>query len=334
MTFGTKFYEHIYHSLLGFIVLLYSRFWNYTNNNKGGERLDRRKASEKLSKLNLMLSIDNFDIDILWFRYMEMEGDWCIKRHTHSSVEFHIVAEGCCRVLLDEGEFEAKAGEFYITAPGVFHEQRSSTTEGHYVEYSINYDFLEVETGTTEAEVIYEILVSEGCRPVSDINNISRIFEEALEEAYNEKIGYFNNVRNSAERILILAVRALTQNKVKSSYEVATKLKNNDYRFSLIEKYIKDNLSNEITTKELAAFIYLSDKQVYRIIKEKTGKSAIKYINSLRLKRAKELLKNSDMNIKGISELLGFTSEYYFNQFFKREEGYPPGMYRVNIKNV
>ena len=281
-----------------------------------------------------MLSIDNFDIDILWFRYMEQEQEWCIKRHTHSSFEFHIVAEGNCRVLLDDGEFEVEAGEFYITAPGVFHEQRWLSEGGHYVEYSINYDFLKVGNGITEAEGIYEILSSEKCRGVKDSYNIIKLFEDALNEAYNEEIGYFNNVRNAAERILIFAVRALTQNRIKSGYEVSTKFKSNDYRFNMMEKYIKDNLSNDITTKELGTFMYLSDKQVYRIIKAKTGKSAIKYINSLRLKRAKELLKNSDMNIKGIAQFLGFTSEYYFNQFFKREEGYPPGEFRLNTKNV
>jgi AraC-like DNA-binding protein len=296
--------------------------------------LDRKKASDKLSQLDLQFSMDNYLLDILWFRVMEARGEWCIKRHMHSTFEFHFVAEGKCRVSLKNEEFEAAAGEFYITAPGVYHEQCGLGDSSHYVEYSINYDFIKLRPGNTEAEKILNILSSEPCKLVKDKYKIIKHFEEALKEAYSEELGYFNNVKNSAQRILVLAARTLKADEPKTVYEISRKLKNEDYRFSMMEKFIEDNIANDITTKELAKFMFLSDKQVYRIIKSKTGKSTIKYMNCVRLKKAKDLLKNSDHNIKNIAELLGFTSEYYFNQFFKREEGYPPGRFRRNIGNV
>jgi AraC-like DNA-binding protein len=296
--------------------------------------LDIKKASDKLSQLNLQLTMDNYLLDILWFRVMEENGDWCIKRHTHSSFEFHFVRAGKCRVILDNGEFEAEEGAFYVTAPGIYHEQQRLGESGHYVEYSINYDFIKIKQELTETEVIFDILSTELCKPIKDNNRIINHFEEALNEAYSEKIGYFNNVKTSAERILLLVARALNENKLKTTYEVSKKLKNEDYRFGMMEKFIEDNIANDIRTKDLAKFMFLSDKQVYRIIKSRTGKSTIGYINSLRLIKAKKLLKNSDLNIKSVAETLGFTSEYYFNQFFKREEGFPPGLYRHNLENV
>jgi AraC-like DNA-binding protein len=296
--------------------------------------LDRKKSSDKLSQLELQLTMDNYLLDILWFRVMEANGEWCIKRHMHSSFEFHLVAEGKCRVILDDGEFEAEEGKFYVTAPGVYHEQCGLGESGHYVEYSINYDFIKLRPGNTEAEVIFNILTSEPCKLVNDKYKIIKHFEEALKEAYFEEIGYLNNIKNSAQKILVLTARALRTSEHKAVYEVLRKFKSEDYRFNMMEKFIEDNIANDITTKELAKFMFLSDKQVYRIIKHRTGKSTIKYINCIRLKKAKELLKNSDRNIKSIAEILGFTSEYYFNQFFKREEGYPPGRFRQNIGSV
>lgn len=295
--------------------------------------MDIKKASDKLSQLDLQFSMDNYNLDVLWFRVMEMNGDWCIGKHMHSSFEFHLVSEGKCRVILDDCEFEAEEGEFYVTPPGVYHEQCRASGSGHYVEYSINCDFIKGSQGITEADAIFDILSSEHVRPVKDGFKMIRHFEEALMEAFLEEIGYFNNIKSMAQRIIVLAARTLGSS-YKAGYEVSRKVINEDYRFDIIRKFIEDNIANNITTSELAKFMFLSDKQVYRIIKLKTGKSTIKYINSIRLLKAKELLKNSGLNIKTIAENLGFTSEYYFNQFFKREEGYPPGIYRHNIGNV
>ena len=58
------------------------------------------------------------------------------------------------------------------------------------------------------------------------------------------------------------------------------------------------------------------------------GTTPIKYINNLRMKKAKELLANSDMSISEISELVGFQSIHYFSRNFKEREGCAPLAYR------
>jgi len=292
--------------------------------------MDVIKASDKLSRLNLKLDMENYLIDILWFRVMEHNGNWCIKRHTHSSYEFHFVAEGQCKVILDSGQFIAKEGQFYLTPPEIYHEQRDYGEK--YTEYSINCDFFKKQQQITEADVLFEILSLATCKAFNDKYNILSLFNTALEEAYYGEVGFHNNIRNLASMIITLSARGMNENKLKSEYLVPEKMEKDAYRFKLIEKFIEDNLTNNITTKHLAGFMFLSDRQVYRIIKEKTGKSSKEFINKKRLKRAKELLKNSDLKIKEIAEILGFTSEYYFSQFFKREEGYPPGTYRINVQ--
>ena len=48
----------------------------------------------------------------------------------------------------------------------------------------------------------------------------------------------------------------------------------------------------------------------------------------LRLKRAKELLKNPDMPINEIAQQTGFASQQSFSRFFRKMEGEPPASYR------
>lgn len=64
--------------------------------------------------------------------------------------------------------------------------------------------------------------------------------------------------------------------------------KKDDYRFSQITQYIQDNINSQIRTKDIAKYVHLSDKQISRIIKVKTGLSTKQYINQLRMEKAKK----------------------------------------------
>ena len=58
------------------------------------------------------------------------------------------------------------------------------------------------------------------------------------------------------------------------------------------------------------------------------GQSPIKYINSLKLARAEELLAQNECSLENVSELSGFNNIYYFFRFFKKNLGVTPTEYR------
>ncbi|WBW97284.1 AraC family transcriptional regulator [Oceanirhabdus sp. W0125-5] len=288
------------------------------------------KASEELSKLDIKIKSSNIEIDVLWFRVMKNIGEWKINRHKHSSFEFHFVASGGCRVLHDGGEFHVNSGEFYLTAPEIYHTQVSDGNE-EYIEYSLNCDISINEESICEDKHIFDILNMAPCTPYIGIDYINKIFEKALEEAFYKKIGYFNNIKNLVQMLLIESARAVSKT-TEFSYKIPMKYKKDDYRFTQIERYIIDNIDNPISTKEIATYMHLSDKQICRIIKQCKGVSTKEYICRLKFTKAKELLKNTNLSIGEISEFLGFSSQYYFNQFFKKRESYSPSTFRKNVK--
>ncbi|WP_207655776.1 AraC family transcriptional regulator [Vallitalea okinawensis] len=293
---------------------------------------DIAKASRKLSQLDLKFKMDSFDIEMYWFRVMAIENDWKIGRHTHSTYEFHFVAEGESIVRTDQHEFTIKKNQFYITRPGEYHEQLNIDGK-KYVEYSMNCAITLNNDTDIEQTIVNERLKKAVCKPFDDNNGILDLFEKVLICAYEEKIGFYSAIKHYILLILLSTVQVINED-MTISYKVPLKHKKGDYRFKQIKQYVEDNVHSPIITKDIATFMYLSDKQVSRIIKKETGISTKQYINKIKLKRAKELLKNSDQSIKEISEMLGFSSEYYFNQFFKREEGYPPGVFRINTVDV
>lgn len=290
--------------------------------------MDIFKASQNLSRLDLQTTLDNLNINILWFRAARLERHRDIKRHKHSSYEFHFIIEGKCIVTLDDGEFEANAGEFYLTGPGVYHEQKC--LEGDYsVEYALNCDINILNDSGVEGNVILSLFDSRPCQAFKDIYGCTEYFTRALEEAHYERLGFYTNVKSLASMIITTAARNM--NEIDSvDYEINAKTKGNDYRFLEIQKFIEDNISMAITTEDIGKYMCLSSKQVRRIIKGSLGLNTKELIINIKMQKSKELLKNTKLSIKEIAETLGFSSEYYFSQFFKRIESWSPGEFRKN----
>lgn len=293
---------------------------------------DLAKASKRLCELDLKFNFYGLDISVLWFRIMmQTEPEWVISRHMHSSFEFHFIKEGSCEVITDNDSFIAKAGEFYVTAPSIFHEQRS--IDNHkLIEYSLNCDLNILEDISPELLSLQRTLKESPCKAYKDVHNCENYFSLALEEAYFENTNFFSSIKSIVPLILINAARSMPHNR---EYVDATPKKenNNKFRMSQIERFIEDNISTEISTASIATYMHLSQKQTCRIIKESKNMSTKEFVNSIKLSKAKKLLRNSDIHIKQISNVLGFSSEYYFSQFFKKHEGYPPAFYRANIHN-
>lgn len=290
------------------------------------------KASRKLSELDLSFQIDNLLVEVLWFRVMIQTKDWNIKRHTHSTFEFHFIASGACRVHLDDDRFQVETGEFYLTAPGVYHEQSGTGRDG-LIEYSINCNLKPLDDTPSEIYQILKFLKDSPCKKLPDRGGVIDLFNQALQEADSQHIGFYNQIKSLVVMIIIAATRGISGDSA-SEYPIPLKNKKDDYRLAQIIKFITDNIESPISTKDIAKHVFLSEKQVCRIIQEHKGVSTKDLILQYKLDKAKELLLQTDLSIKQIAERLGFTSEYYFHQFFKREEGYPPGVYRHNVLDV
>jgi len=290
---------------------------------------DIMKASGKLSELDLKIVSGNMRINVLWFRVMQCNSYNFIKRHKHSTFEFHFVYAGSSRVELDDGGFTVHAGEFYITAPGIYHQQHNNKG---YVEFSLNCELTYADEEDPEAKYIIDTLNNAGCRPYKDTAGALELFCKALEEAHCQSSGYYSNIQSLTIMLIISSVRSVN-GMAPAQYTVPAKHKKDEYRFLQIRDYIMSNINLPLTVTDIARYMFLSTKQVSRIIKEATGMSTKDLIQEYKFQEARKLLiERRELTIRQISEQLGFSSEFYFNQFFKRKEGYPPGVFRLNVQ--
>lgn len=94
-------------------------------------------------------------------------------------------------------------------------------------------------------------------------------------------------------------------------------------------KYVDENMSKtELSVEELAAGLGMSRVHLYKRLKAITGKTPIEFIRLLRLKRAAQLLRESQLNISEIAYRCGFNNPKYFSKYFKEEFGVLPSVYQ------
>lgn len=99
-------------------------------------------------------------------------------------------------------------------------------------------------------------------------------------------------------------------------------------KYKNILNYIRNNSPAKITISQLAAQMNMSVSCFSKSFKLDTGVSPKVYIKNYILKVAKEILLVQDSAIKQVAYQLGFTDEFYFSRFFKKETGLAPREYR------
>ncbi len=95
-----------------------------------------------------------------------------------------------------------------------------------------------------------------------------------------------------------------------------------------VKSYIRHHLDGDTSLYALAEHVHLCPEYLLRIFKKQEGVTILQYTNDLKLARAKQLLAETDMQIKEIAAELGFTGVGYFGRFFKSKTGDTPNLYR------
>jgi YesN/AraC family two-component response regulator len=93
-------------------------------------------------------------------------------------------------------------------------------------------------------------------------------------------------------------------------------------------EFIKNNLKNNIDVTAIADYSGISYSYVRKLVKDKSGKTVVDYINGLRIEESKRLLKESEMGMSDIALQVGYNNYQSFNRFFQKYEGITPGEFR------
>jgi AraC family transcriptional regulator len=101
------------------------------------------------------------------------------------------------------------------------------------------------------------------------------------------------------------------------------------WRLKRVVEYVDTNLSNKVSLLDLAAVAELSRMHFASQFRAATGLRPHEFLLRRRIRRSKELLRNSPMTIGQIAITVGFQTQAHFTTVFKRFVGCTPHQWRT-----
>ena len=92
---------------------------------------------------------------------------------------------------------------------------------------------------------------------------------------------------------------------------------------------MRDEVDSELSIEELARAVNLSLSHYHHLFKSETGTSPARYLRTLRLEMARDLLVTSLLNVKQVMNSVGIRDKGHFTREFKKMYGLTPTQYRA-----
>ena len=101
-----------------------------------------------------------------------------------------------------------------------------------------------------------------------------------------------------------------------------------------IRQYLDQHYASEITLKTLSTLFHINSSHLSESFKNHVGQNFSDYLVNIRLEKAKEFLKDNELKIIDVANLVGFSNSGYFSTVFKKNFGTTPAKYRnSHIRN-
>jgi two-component system response regulator YesN len=101
---------------------------------------------------------------------------------------------------------------------------------------------------------------------------------------------------------------------------------------NLMLEYIHTHYKEKIDLNSIAGHVSISPAYASISFKKYTGKGVIEYLTWVRIEKAKELLRLTNMNLAEIAAAVCFDNMYYFSKVFKKYVHISPGRYRESFQ--
>lgn len=230
--------------------------------------------------------------------------------HYHSDFEILYIVSGKAKMIVNSDVFIAESGSLILVNPYEVHYGEIISKDFSY--YCVDFDISLISHEQEEMFLKEEIKYKNHITAIKAESYIS-----SINEAYEKG---FSGWKLKVQGCLMLLFAQLEKH-----ITVAVPLKESQFAKELIN-YIEKNYSNSITSKDAAELLSYNQSYFCRAFKKCFSVNFGEYLNSFRIKKAKELLRSK--NVSETAMLCGFSSISFFSSEFKKRCKITPGKYK------
>ena len=253
---------------------------------------------DKANKLN---------ISLIHFLHGELDSSWRGGSETILNSHLYYIMKGSATIICNgDTHLEMKAGNWYLLPTGTsvkyWCDDFMEEFAFHFKLCDIDHSDLLSRAGRPYelpikkdiSDILFSLLEKESTASAIELQNI--VFSELLDfiDTYNIKL-----------------------NQPKLSPCVSKSI-----------AYITKNLSIQLSATDLSKYAFVSKSTLEKCFRLELGFSVHEYIFDAVMLKASELLRNSSMTIRDISESLGFCDQFYFSNQFKKKFRKSPRNFR------
>ncbi len=238
-----------------------------------------------------------------------------------SSYVLHIVKDGKGTLEISNKIYNLKKGDAFLIFPGTEAWYEADFNDP-WVYTWVGFTGLKSDECTNKAGFYKDLPV----RKVECIDQLVSYINEMLEA---HQLTYENELKRSA--LLMLFFSSLIKD---YKQNISNKNSTYTYPWTVYVKhamdYLSSNYSQNIKINELADYIGVNRSYLTICFKKEFGCSPKEFLMDIRTKKAKSLLKFTDMQIKEVAESVGYIDQLAFSKAFKKQIGMSPSDYRKN----
>lgn len=285
----------------------------------------------KLQKCKIQMNVTR----IANIHYFEFTNEYHTSKDAHNFCELIYVDKGTLTVDAENFNGDLSVNQLIIHRPNEVHSLSTSDTVapnviiiGFECESDALIPFSQAPVLLTSEHIkALARIMAEGMsiyEPPYDIPNTTY-----MKKRRDFPFGADQMIKIGLESFLITLVRDFSESEGTKEISGDSTLGN----IQAIHQYITENYNTKITLDNLCFLFGTNKTTLCKSFRQEYGTTILNYINSLKIREAKSLLRKNQATETQIAESLGYESIHYFCRQFKKATGQTPKEYARSIRS-
>lgn len=266
----------------------------------------------------------NMYLNVLYAKKYSTSNNLNSRIHFHPFTEFYYILDGAGKFSIEDKLIDVKKDDFLIINSNVGHSIYPSDKNENliYISFGVDSIFLKIlnqEESLEEDKYFYKNIEDDRLK-----EEFIKAFND-IQTEFNSGASYSKSMANSKATVYVINILR----RFKDEFTITNDIKINK-QIDYIKNYIDNNYSEDIKLENLSKMAYMNKFHLISEFKQSYRVTPIEYLILKRIEVTKNLLISTNHSMEEISSIVGFNSQSYFNQVFKKKVGITPSQFRKN----
>ena len=271
---------------------------------------------------------------VVTIHYYEFDRNFTFHGESHDFWEMVYVDKGTVEIRRDDEPITLSQGEIVFHCPNEFHSIKALDSSPNFfvISFVCNSPMMEYfKKYQTTLNRNFRAFISSILKESESIYNIPKNDPDLkkLKRKEDAPFGGEQLIKTYLEQLLILLVRDITQKGKSDLFPSKESMEN--HLVLEIKKYIEENAENTIRIPDICKTFGYSKSYLSKLFRSQCGETLAGYTMQIKIKRAKQLIREGNLNFTQISSLLNFDNPRYFSCVFKRITGMSPTEFKHSL---